>query len=129
MVSEFIKYKFTRSPPAFDIIQLYESFGYTLNNETGYNLIEHAISKSFSFIVAENVIGQVVGMGAITSFGIIEAQLRDVIVLPEYRKQGIGSKIMMNLVKHCHERGIMHVGLLCAPHNVNFYKGLGFIEV
>lgn len=78
--------------------------------------------------MAKNVIGQVVGMGSVTSYGFIDAQLRDIIVLPRYRERGIGSEIVKRLVEYCQENGVPHVGLMCAEHNVGFYKRNGFVS-
>ncbi|NMG19849.1 GNAT family N-acetyltransferase [Brasilonema bromeliae] len=50
-------------------------------------------------------------------------------VLPEFRHQGIGTKLMEKLIEIAHEKNLNTLRLMSRVHAVNFYKRLGFCEV
>ncbi|KAB8332154.1 GNAT family N-acetyltransferase [Scytonema tolypothrichoides VB-61278] len=50
-------------------------------------------------------------------------------VLPEFRHQGIGTKLMEKLIEIAHEKNLTTLRLMSRVHAVNFYKRLGFCEV
>jgi GNAT superfamily N-acetyltransferase len=67
-----------------------------------------------------------IGFGRIISNGIYQTFICDVMVHPEYQKQGIGEKVMKTLLKKCGEEGIKWVQLFCAKGKQGFYKKPGF---
>ena len=71
-----------------------------------------------------------VGMARVVGDGGYVMLIVDVIVLPEYRGKGIGTKIMEKLMECIHEsikdgEGVM-VQLMSAKGRENFYKRFGF---
>jgi predicted GNAT family N-acyltransferase len=66
--------------------------------------------------------GQVVGTGRLLPDGHIGRMA----VLPEWRGQGIGGRILASLIAHAHERGMKRVVLNAQTHAVPFYARHGF---
>ena len=85
------------------------------------------IRGSFLFAVAvDRKTGHAVGMGRVISDGISDGYIQDLVVLPEYRKTGIGTQIVSLLVKKCVEQGISWIGLIAEPDTEKFYLPFGF---
>lgn len=102
-------------------------------NEIGWRcpsrrLLEKSLDNS---IVAKYVIdGKTVGMARlVTDFGYI-GLIADVMVLPEYQKQGIGTKLIQNLLDRANNRleegESMMIQLLSADGKKSFYEKFGF---
>ena len=74
--------------------------------------------------------GQVIGIGRLIGDGQIMCYIQDVVVLPEFRNQGIGRAIMQRLIAFVESVGIPHttvrVGLFSAKGKEGFYENLGF---
>jgi len=92
--------------------------------------IQPLISGSFAFVVAvESSTGLAVGMGRAIADGVSDAYLQDVVVLPEYRRQGIGRRIVADLIRHCTAAGITWVGVIAEPGSEDLYAALGFMPL
>ncbi len=74
--------------------------------------------------------GQTVGMGRMVGDGAMYWYLQEIIVLPEYQRQGIGTKIVERLLQYAgqnlEERTFTTVGLVAAKGKEPFYETLGF---
>lgn len=108
------------------IKQLYLSNGW-IDSQDGdtEELIKKIISHTYCFAIALDE-EQIIGMGRSISDGVSDAYIQDVTVLPQYRKQGIGGKIINFLVDYLHSNGIGWIGLISEPGYENFYQGQGF---
>ncbi|MEE8320355.1 MAG: GNAT family N-acetyltransferase [Gammaproteobacteria bacterium] len=86
-----------------------------------------ALAKSL-FSVCVIVHGEVVGMGRVVGDDGLYFYIQDVIVLPEYQRQGIGSRIMEEITAYLDENLCegAFVGLKSAPGLECFYKRYGF---
>jgi aralkylamine N-acetyltransferase len=85
------------------------------------------IKGSFAFLVAiAPSSGNIVGMGRLISDGASDAYIHDLIVLPGYRDQGIGTTILDALLAICHENHIGWIGLIAGPKTEYFYTRAGF---
>jgi GNAT superfamily N-acetyltransferase len=69
---------------------------------------------------------RLVGFGRVVTDHALHATIYDMIVLQEYRRRGIGSKILRRLVEKCKEHGIRDVQLFCAEGMRAFYERNGF---
>ena len=87
--------------------------------------VESLIKSTFLFAVAKFE-GRIVGMGRVLSEGISDAYIQDVVVLKDFRKQGIGGGIIKLLLKELLARKISWIGLISVPGAENFYKEIGF---
>ena len=53
----------------------------------------------------------------------------DLFIELEFRRQGIGSRLVQAAIEYCSGLSVMHLGLLCAPELQRFYERLGFTMV
>jgi ribosomal protein S18 acetylase RimI-like enzyme len=77
-------------------------------------------------VAADLKTGHAVGMGRVISDGVSDGYIQDLVVLPDYREKGIGTKILSILVKKSVESGISWLGLIAEPGTENFYLPSGF---
>lgn len=56
------------------------------------------------------------------------AHIEDVVVLDEYRLNGLGKKIITELVQMARDMNCYKIILDCSDENIEFYKKLGFIK-
>lgn len=75
---------------------------------------------------------KLIGMGRIVGDGGVICYIQDLIILPEYRKRGIGSVLIKYLKDYVSsltmEGEEMMLDLMCAKGRENFYIENGFIE-
>lgn len=82
---------------------------------------------SFAFVLAIDAdTGEAVGMGRAISDGASDAYIQDVVVLPEFRGQGIGCRIVELLIGHLERAGIGWIAAVSTPNTEGFYESLGF---
>lgn len=84
-----------------------------------------ALQNSFYLVCAYHE-EELIGLGRMLSDGIAHAVLFDVIVTPKYERNGIGSKIMKDLLAKCKDLKIRDIQLFCAEGKIGFYKKFGF---
>ena len=87
------------------------------------------VKQSFAFVAAEIPDGSWVGMGRLISDGVSDAYLQDIVVLPEWEGQGIGSALVQSLLDICNERGIVWIGTIAEPQTEFFYRRFGFAKM
>ena len=109
-----------------EIANLYRAGGWW-KEEYDQRELPRLIRGSFLFAVAvDRKTGHAVGMGRVISDGVSDGYIQDLVVLPKYRKTGIGTQIVSTLVKKCVERGISWIGLIAEPDTEKFYLPFGF---
>lgn len=123
-----IRYEVIRSAPAEEIIALYRAGGWWNESDAWRRSLAATIEGSFCFLVARLDDGRIVGMGRAISDGVSDAYVQDVVVLNEYRGQGIGAEIVRRIVEFCRDKGLEWVGLVAEPGTKDFYGRLGFRE-
>lgn len=117
--------RIVKSVPVEAVVNLYKAGGWW--DATGdRKRIPAVIRGSFAFAVALNVRGKVIGMGRVISDGHSDAYIQDVVVLKEYRGQGIGANIIKTLADYCIRKKILWVGLVAEPGTYHFYRKTGF---
>ena len=60
-----------------------------------------------------------------------QAYILDIVVRPDRRGQGIGTKLMEKAHEYAREKGLRYIGLTVASGNesaLNLYRKLGYIE-
>ena len=121
-----IEFKFIESWPEEDIVDLYKAGGWWKGPYDSSG-IESLIKGSFAFAVAvDKKLKKAIGMGRIISDGVSDAYFQDIVVLLEYRNQGIGKKLIELLLERCKSSGISWIGLIAEPDQDVFYNPIGF---
>ncbi len=82
----------------------------------------------FSIAAVEE--GRVVGIGRLVGDGAMIWYIQDVIVVPEYRRSGVGTAIVQKLMDYVRSEAIpgtsVSVGLMAAKGKEPFYEKFGF---
>jgi len=120
------KIQLVTSWPIEEIVALYKA-GHWWREWYHTSQISSLIAQSFAFAVAvDTTTGKAVGMGRVLSDGISDAYIQDVVLLPKYRKYGLGTKLVQMLISQCKKCGIHWIGCIAEPGIEQFYKELGF---
>ena len=126
MVNQNIDIKLVDSWAEKEIVALYKSAGWW-KDSCDPSGIKKLIEGSFVFaVVVDSASGKAIGMGRILSDGVSDAYLQDLVILPQYRRKGIGRTLVEVLLDYCLSRRILWIGLISEPGQDEFYSSLGF---
>ena len=100
--------------------EIYASVGWT--KHTKEIIITVFEASNVSAFVTVN--GRIVGFGRAMTDGVFNAAIYDVLVHPEFQKQGIARQIMEYLLAKLSNISCVH--LISTTGNAGFYKKLGF---
>jgi GNAT superfamily N-acetyltransferase len=115
----------TFPPTSTQYFALFETTGW--NDE--YQLTPYDLAKAIAgswYMVAAYEDDRLIGFGRIVSDS-IHAMIYDLIVTPDFQRQGIGGEILDRLVQHCQEAHIRDIQLFCAKGKREFYERHGFV--
>ncbi len=91
-----------------------------------------SLLKNTRYLIAAKHENKIVGMARWITDGGYIAFIADVIVLPEYQKQGIGKSIMImimdNIKNSLREGQSVYIGLIASKGKEDFYKKFGFVD-
>ncbi len=104
---------------------LFESTGWTSSITISDDALQMAMDRSWYWVSAFDK-ERLVGLGRLVSDSALYAFVCDMMVLPEYQSQGIGTAILKMLKLKCLENGIQRVWLFAAPGRAGFYVKNGF---
>ncbi|MGB2984381.1 MAG: GNAT family N-acetyltransferase [Phycisphaerae bacterium] len=113
---------FTEDDIAFALVQTSRE-GWDATSELFELLLAHDPHACF---IAEHE-GQRVGMVTTTTYR-NTAWIGNLIVPPQYRGCGVGSRIMTHAMKHLSQQGIRTIRLEADPPGIKLYRRLGFVE-
>ena len=107
-----------------DVLHLYQAVGWT-NYTHQPEMLEQALSHSLAIYVALDD-DTVVGLIRLVGDGFSSVLVQDLIVLPIYQRQGIGSALMKQALGDF--KGAYQVQLVTeqTEKNVRFYRSIGF---
>ncbi|MCF7793735.1 MAG: GNAT family N-acetyltransferase [Candidatus Cloacimonetes bacterium] len=114
-------------PEADQFYDLFITTGWNEDYKLTSSELYLALQNSYYVVCAYHK-DEFVGLGRMLSDGIAHAVLFDVIVSPKFERNGIGSKIMKNLMTKCKELKIRDIQLFCADGKIEFYKKFGFVS-
>ncbi len=124
-----IEIRFVKSWSEDDIVRLYKVGGWWKDSYDKSG-IKQLIKGSFCFaVVIDKKTKKTIGMGRVLSDGVSDGYIQDLVILPEYRKKGIGKKLTKSLIDYCKSKGIKWIALVSEPNQENFYKKIGFKEM
>lgn len=110
-----------------EVIGLYKAGGWWDDLVDEAAIVGNIISGSFVFAVAVDVeSGKAVGMGRVLSDGASDAYIQDVVVLPGYRRRGVGKMLILALRDFCLSKKIGWIALVAESGTEKFYSDLGF---
>jgi ribosomal protein S18 acetylase RimI-like enzyme len=92
--------------------------------------VKKAIQYSFLVVSMWEIKGnrrRLIGFARATSDHAFNATIWDVVVDPEFQKQGLGKAMMKYTIKKLRSEDISNITLFADPQVVNFYRRLGFI--
>ena len=126
MEKKQIEIRLVDSWPEDEIVALYKAAGWWKDSYDKAG-IPQLIVGSFVFAVAvDKKTEKAIGMGRVLSDGVSDAYIQDLVILPPYRGENIGKKLVHALVDHCLSKGILWIGLIAEPGSSQFYTNLGF---
>ena len=125
-----IEIKIVKSADITQIKKLYKDAGWWTDNNDDIDplLIEKIIKGSFCFAIA-TIGDRYIGMGRAISDGISDAYIQDVMVITELRGNGIGIRIMDEIVNYLKKHNITWIGLISEPKSISFYTRYGFSQM
>jgi aralkylamine N-acetyltransferase len=121
-------YQFLQTPTYDQIdqlITLYQEAGWWSVEKDSRDLLKGIISGSRCFCVAV-IDNRIVGMGRSISDGVSDAYIQDVTVAKAFRRKGIASRIVTELIENLEADGIGWIGLIAENGSAEYYRPLGF---
>ena len=109
------------------VFVLFETTGWNADYRINADQFMDVIEQSWYHVSAYDN-KRLVGFGRIASDGLLHAVIFDVIIDPAYQGQGIGRRIMDDLVTECEKAKIRDIQLFCARGKAGFYDKCGFIR-
>ncbi|RSK00241.1 putative acetyltransferase [Streptococcus mitis] len=107
-----------------DVLHLYQAVGWT-NYTHQPEMLEQALSRSLAIYVALDG-DAVVGLIRLVGDGFSSVLVQDLIVLPSYQRQGIGSALMKQALEDFKEVYQVQLATEQTEKNVGFYRSMGF---
>ena len=107
-----------------DILHLYQAVGWT-NYINQPQMLEQALSHSLVIYLALDD-DAVVGLIRLIGDGFSSVFVQDLIVLPSYQRQGIGSALMKEALEDYKEVYQVQLATEQTEKNVGFYRSMGF---
>lgn len=107
-----------------DVLHLYQAVGWT-NYTHQSEMLEQALSHSLVIYVALDG-DAVVGLIRLIGDGFSSIFVQDLIVLPSYQRQGIGSSLMKEALEDYKDAYQVQLVIEQTEKNVGFYRSLGF---
>ena len=107
-----------------DVLHLYQAVGWT-NYTHQPEMLEQALSHSLAIYVVLDG-DAVVGLIRLVGDGFSSVFVQDLIVLPSYQRQGIGSALMKEALEDYKDAYQVQLVTDQTEKNVGFYSSLGF---
>ena len=107
-----------------DVLHLYQAVGWT-NYTNQPQMLEQALSHSLVIYLALDD-DAVVGLIRLIGDGFSSVFVQDLIVLPSYQRQGIGSALMKEALEDYKEVYQVQLATEQTEKNVLFYRSMGF---
>ncbi len=125
-MAETLEYESVTAALVDEIVELYRAAGWWQESAANRRRIDPMIRGSLCFMVARAPDKRIVAMGRVISDGASDAYIQDVVVLPAYRRRGIGRELVRRLTQFCAEHDIDWIGLVAEPGTAAFYRNLGY---
>ena len=107
-----------------DVLHLYQAVGWT-NYTNQPQMLEQALPHSLAVYLAFDG-EKIVGLIRLVGDGFSSVFVQDLIVLPTYQRQGIGSVLMKEALKDYKDAYQVQLVTEETEKNVGFYRSIGF---
>ena len=107
-----------------DVLHLYQAVGWT-NYTNKPQMLEQALSHSLVIYLALDG-DAVVGLIRLVGDGFSSVFVQDLIVLPSYQRQGVGSALMKEALEYYKDAYQVQLVTEQTEKNVGFYRSMGF---
>lgn len=108
------------------IISLYRQAGWWHESAPDDpELVARIIRGSHCFLIV-TLEDEIIGMGRAISDGASDAYIQDVTIKDEFRKDGLGTKVVSVLVDRLIQDHIEWIGLIAEAGSAPFYRKIGF---
>lgn len=107
-----------------DVLHLYQAVGWT-NYTNQPQMLEQALSHSLAIYLAFDG-EKIVGLIRLVGDGFSSVFVQDLIVLPTYQRQGIGSALMKEALGDYKDAYQIQLVTDQTEKNVEFYRSMGF---
>ena len=119
-----IKITKERSVSIDDVLHLYQAVGWT-NYTNQPQMLEQALTHSLATYLARDG-EKIVGLVRLVGDGFSSVFVQDLIVLPSYQRQGIGSNLMKEALADYKDAYQIQLATEQTEKNLGFYRSLGF---
>ena len=126
MLERFAMIKITkeRSVSIDDVLPLYQAVGWT-NYTNQPQMLEQALSHSLATYLARDG-EKIVGLVRLIGDGFSSVFVQDLLVLPSYQRQGIGSSLMKQALADYKDAYQVQLATEETEKTLGFYRSLGF---
>lgn len=107
-----------------DVLHLYQAVGWA-NYTNQPQMLSQALSHSLAIYLARDG-EEVVGLVRLIGDGFSSVFVQDLIVLPTYQRQGIGSTLMKQALSDYKDTYQIQLATEQTEKNLEFYRSLGF---
>lgn len=107
-----------------DVLHLYQAVGWT-NYTNQPQMLEQALSHSLATYLARDG-EEIVGLVRLVGDGFSSVFVQDLIVLPSYQRQGIGSNLMKEALADYKDAYQIQLVTEQTEKTLGFYRSLGF---
>jgi len=122
-----MKIRFDEKLPDKDqLFDLFLTTGWNDQYKLATDELFTAVKNSW-YIISAYHNERLVGFGRIICDGVVHALILDMIVHPDYKRKGIGTKILNRMVEKCRSHNIRDIQLFCARDKIAFYEKSGFV--
>ena len=126
MLERFAMIKITKetSVSLDDVLHLYQAVGWT-NYTNQPQMLAQALTHSLAIYLARDG-EKIVGLVRLVGDGFSSVFVQDLIVLPSYQRQGIGSTLMKQALADYKDAYQVQLATEQTEKNLGFYRSLGF---
>ena len=126
MLERFAMIKITKetSVSLDDVLHLYQAVGWT-NYTNQPQMLSQALSHSLATYLARDG-EEIVGLVRLIGDGFSSVFVQDLIVLPTYQRQGIGSTLMKQALSDYKDTYQIQLATEESEKTLGFYRSLGF---
>ena len=107
-----------------DVLHLYQAVGWT-NYTNQPQMLEQSLAHSLAIYVARDG-EEIVGLVRLVGDGFSSVFVQDLIVLPSYQRQGIGSDLMKEALGDFKDAYQVQLATVQIEKTLGFYRSLGF---